>query len=90
MVILLISSVVAQDELPDIPIEDDIIGVNVFVDEKPILLVDDLTKATSIIESLNLQGGQDEDMWRQNIQDFLENDFNITYNNNTTNNLTYF
>jgi len=62
MVILLISSVVAQDELPDIPIEDDIIGVNVFVDEKPILLVDDLTKATSIIESLNLQGGQDEDM----------------------------
>ena len=79
-----------QIELPEIPEDTDITDINILIDEKPLLLVEDLNKATSIISSINLQSGQDEDLWRKNIYEFLINDTINISNNSSYNNLTRF
>ena len=89
---ILCSGIIAhgQIELPEIPEDTDITDINILIDEKPLLLVEDLNKATSIISSINLQSGQDEDLWRKNVYEFLINDTINISNNSSYNNLTRF
>ena len=80
------SSVIAQElpELPELsetPIIDSVNG------DKPIVLSNDLKLASDLFDP---QSGYDEDIWRNNILMFLNNDFNNSSINLSANNLMYF